>query len=67
MKIFAVSWVARERGQYIPPDPVCGGDYYADKHGTDIITATNAKIAKVAVEMARPCAKVKRPTVLCDA
>ena len=67
MKIFSVSWVERGGGQYISPDPVCGGDYYADKHGTDIITARTAKIAKDAVEMVRPNAKVKRPMVVCDA
>jgi hypothetical protein len=67
MKIYSVSWVERGRGQYIPPDPVCGGDFYADEQGTDIITATSAKIAKAAVEMVRPNAKVKRPCVISDA
>ncbi len=67
MKIFSVSWVERGAGQYVPPDPVGGGDYYADKYGTDIITASNAKTAKEAVEMVRPNAKVYRPRAVCDA
>lgn len=67
MKIYYVSWVEHGGGQYIPADSVCGGDYCADKHGVDIITATSAKIAKAVVERVRPRAKVKRPKTLCDA
>ena len=67
MKIYSVSWVERGGGQYIPPDPICGGDSYSDKHGTDIITASTEKIAKVAIEKARPSAKVKRPMFICYA
>lgn len=58
MNIYKVSWVITGGGDYIPPDPCVGGDYHSDLYGWDIVTASTAKIAKAAILIARPTARV---------
>ncbi len=69
MNIYEVPWKIPRGGAYVPPDPVCLSldGHYADLHGKDIITTRTAKIAKAAVEAARPEAKVQRPKMICPA
>lgn len=53
LKLYRVNWKIRGGGAYVPPDPVAGGDYHSDKHGTDLITCFSAKSARSLVQKAR--------------
>jgi hypothetical protein len=63
MRIFKVSWKIPNH-TYVPPDPCVGGDYYADKYGFDIITASTKKVAREAIKIARPNAIIKKAEIL---
>jgi hypothetical protein len=58
IKVYQVNWSVSDGGQYVPPDPVCGGGWYSDQYGSDIIPATSMKIARSIIEKARPQAVV---------
>ena len=65
LKIYEVKWRIPGGGQYVPMDPVAGGDYYQDLHGTDIITAKSAKQAREVVRKVRgDQAKIRRPEIV---
>lgn len=64
IKVYKVKWCIIDGGQYVPPDPVSGGDYYRDAYGMDIIPALTVKMAKEIVEKARPLAKIRAIKVL---
>lgn len=58
MNTYKVSWKIIDGGEYVPPDPCCGGDYFSDKYGMDIITINTKKAARNVVKKARPSAKI---------
>jgi hypothetical protein len=58
IKVYQVNWSVPNGGQYVPPDPVSGGDYCRDEYGLDIVPATSMKMARSIVEKARPQAVV---------
>lgn len=66
IKVYKVDWKIPDGGRYIPPDSVGCGDYYNDKYGTDIIPATNIKMARKIVKDARLSAKIIRIKMLAN-
>jgi len=66
IKVYRVNWEIPNGGQYVPPDPVIGGDYFRDKYGIDIIPATSIQTAKAIVKRARPSANITTARLLAE-
>jgi len=67
LSIYAVYWRQPNAGNYVPPDPCAGGDYYEDLYGKELVTAYTAKAAREAVYASRSSAVIEHPKKLRDA
>lgn len=59
LSIYFVHVRVPQGGEYIPPDPVAGGDYYADKVYAYTVTAGSAALARSAVQGMHGAARTK--------
>jgi len=57
MRHYLVTWQLPGRGQYIPPDPCCGGNYYKDKYVSQIMYARSLEQIRKLVKDAYPDAQ----------
>lgn len=54
LKMYRCAAKIKGGGAYIPPDPVCGGDYHADRYESYVITCTSQTKARAAVKSMHP-------------
>lgn len=64
LKLIAVRVMIPGEGGYVPPDPVCGGAYYTDKHEVHVLTCASIKLARSAARQLYPNCVIKSATVL---
>lgn len=57
MKHYHVSYRLPDRGQYVPPDPVAGGNYYQDLYKDQFIVAANKSQVRSMILKIYPDAK----------
>ena len=64
LNIYLVTATIKGGGEYIPPDPCAGGDYYASKTYVCFVTSSSGKLAREAIKAAYPTAKIPAPRKL---
>ncbi len=62
-KVYKVEWVF-PGGEYVPLDPVAGGNYHRDVYKSQLITAPSKEVAILAVRTAWPSAKSVKATFI---